>query len=149
MSLRKLFVWRKRIFVTHRSMRIFKTSDFTFSYWKTNIELSYFHFHTTNRHSTLKKNQTYRFYFKQPRRKSCHVAASIPFSLDTLIVEREFRLQQHQIHFLSHNEENSSSSLVYSIQRKIILLSNEILSSTFSMKRFSWRKNINEKFTRP
>ena len=71
--------------------------------------------HTMNRHFTLKKNQTYRFYFKQPRRKSCHVAASIPFSLDTLIVEREFRLQQHEIRFLSHNEENSSS-LVYSIQ---------------------------------
>ena len=129
MSLRKLFVWRKRIFITHTDQCAFSKRMTLLFLTERQTLTKYFHFHTTNRHSTLKKNQTYRFYFKQPRRKSCHVAASIPFSLDTLIVEREFRLQQHEIHFLLSQRRKFFFSL--SIQRKIISLSNEILSSTF------------------
>ena len=77
------------------------------------------------------------YFSKQTTTKSCHFAVSIPFSLNKILLLKKisFSTTPNSSSFSQRTKFFFFFSL--SNQRKIISLSNEILSSIFSMKRFS------------
>ena len=159
------FIERKKIFITHTDQCVFssfQTNDFTFSYWKTNIDQIFSISHNESSfHLEEKSNLVILFQVTQ-RKKSCLFIASISFSLDKKKDKKRSHCSKkiffyNNIKFIfflfkSNTTPTKFFFFTLSTQTKIISLSNEnSFTQHFQSKYFhgqktsmkSWRKKKN------